>query len=62
MITPRANVPLLYAQRMPIRWLRTLKSTVDEAAADLCRDLWQHGVGEALQPARAVRPSRLRER
>ncbi len=62
MITRRAHVPLLYAQHAPVRWLRTLKSTVDEAAADLCRDLWQHGAGEALQPVRAARPSRPRER
>lgn len=62
MITRQPTVSLLYAQRAPVRWLRTLKSTVDEAAVDLCRELWQHGASGALEPARAVRPSRPRER
>lgn len=62
MITRQLNMPLLYAQRAPVRWLRALKSTVDEAAVDLCRELWQHGAGCALEPARAARPSRPRER
>ncbi len=63
MITRRANLPLLYAPRAPVRWLRTLLSTVDETAVGLCRDLWQHGAGEALQPVRvAVHPMRPRAR
>lgn len=61
MITRRVSMPLLYAQRAPARWLRTLKSTVDEAAAELCRQLWQHGA-RARQPVRMARPPRLRAR
>jgi hypothetical protein len=50
--------PMPYERSTPARWLRTLVSTMDEAAASLCRSQWERGLLPALQPACLVRAAR----
>ncbi|HJS90342.1 MAG TPA: hypothetical protein VJ738_10295 [Steroidobacteraceae bacterium] len=64
MTTRRIPAPLLYGPNTPARWLRTLAGAIDQAAAGLCCQKWQHDIAPRLQPVSvaviAPSPSRLK--
>lgn len=49
---------MLYGANAPARWLRTLVSAIDQAAAGLRCDQWQSRLVPCPQPQRIVRVSR----
>ena len=54
MTTRRIPAPMLYGPHAPARWLRTVASAIDHAAAGLCCQQWQQGLILRLQPVRIV--------
>lgn len=50
MTTRRTPAPMLYCPYSSARWLRTLISAIDEAAAGLCSHQWQQAFIPKLQP------------
>lgn len=62
MTTRRNFAPMPYGPNTSARWLRTLVSAIDHAAAELCSLQWQQGLAPRLQPVRVVCVSRVNGR